>query len=338
MSKTFDKNKNYYPQNIAGLMNHLRTNRGIAVDDRHARQLLNYGYYHAYKGYRFFKKPRSVIPYKSFDEIIAVIDYDNDLKACFYPQIMFLETALKNIVVAKVIEGLSIAGFDEIFRLKMGADEGEAMWGNRSHLKEKIRQTVAKRYNQDNPVIAHFQKRGDEVPIWGIFEVLSLGDFAMFTKCLDRHVRVSLLRDLKMIHPDDSQAQLLAAAIYTIKDLRNALAHNNVIFDVRFQDREVDDIVKKWLTTQTKIEGITFESITDYYILMAVILKQIEFEDEKILRFFNDMRKIYDALYKGVPTNIYTKLTTSSLMTKLKGLHEYLEIDTIINSESHRCE
>lgn len=326
-----NKNKDYFPQDISGLMNHLKTNRGIAVEDRHARQLLNYGYYHAYKGYRFFKKPKSGIPYKSFDEIVAVIDYDNELKACFYPQIMFLETALKNIVVAKVMEGLSSAGFEEIYRHKMTADEGEAMAGNRRHLKDKIKQTICKRYNQDNPVIAHFQQRGDDVPIWGIFEVLSLGDFAMFTKCLDKHIRVSLLRDLKMVHPNDSQAMMLAAAIYTIKDLRNALAHNNVIFDVRFQDRAVDDIVKQWLTTQTQIEGITFDSITDYYILIAVILKQIEYEDEKLVRFFNSMRAIYDGLYQSVPTAIYTKLTTSQLITKLKGLRDYLEIDTIVD-------
>lgn len=320
------KGKDYSPKSIPDLMEHLRSHRGIEVHDKHARQLINYGYYHAYKGYRFFKKASSVIPYETFDQIIAVIDYDNNLKACFYPQIMFLETALKNIAVAKSIEGVRDAGFDEIYRLKMGKDEGDRMENNRYHLKEKMRQTLAKRYNQDNPVIAHFQKRGDSVPIWGIFEVLSLGDFAMFLKCLDKHIRVSLLRDLKMIVDTDIDAQLLASVVYTIKDLRNALAHNNVVFDTRFQDREVDSIVIDWVTQETKIEHIDFTTIIDYYILISVMLKKIEFEDHKIAKFCLQMREIFDDLYEKTPNNIYTKITTSRLMKKITCLKNYLGI------------
>lgn len=327
MDKIKYNGKDYSPKSIPDLMLHLRSNRGIEVQDKHARQLINYGYYHAYKGYRFFKKPKSAIPYKTFDEIIAVIDYDNGLKACFYPQIMFLETALKNIVVAKVIEGANYAGFDEIYRLKMSNDEGEAMTGNRSHLKVKIAQTISKRYNQDNPVIAHFKQRGDDVPIWGIFEVLSLGDFAMFIKCLDKHVRVSLLRNLGINVDTDKDSQLLCFIIYTLKDMRNALAHNNVIFDTRFKDREVEAVVTDWIEKDTGIDGVDFESITDYYILIAVLLKKIEHEDKKIKQFFMQMRAIYDDLYHKTPVNIYTRLTTSRLMTKLDGLEKHLELD-----------
>lgn len=324
INDTAYKGKDYSPKSIFDLMVHLRDNRGIDVKDSHARQLVNYGYYHAYKGYRFFKKPKSIIPYKTFDEIIAVIDYDNALKAYFYPQIMFLETAFKNIAVAKVIEGASSAGIDEIFRLNLAADEGDGMEQNRRHLRQKLHQTIEKRYNQDNPIIAHFYQRGDPVPIWGVFEVLSLGDFAMFLRCLDRRVRVSLLRELGLTFHEDRDAQMFAYLVYTLKDLRNALAHNNVIFDTRFKEREVEPCLCGWLSSTTGIADITFDSITDYYILIAVMLKRIEYEDSKLSRFFTNMRGIFDDLYNSTPTNIYTKLTTSKLMTKLDGLEQYL--------------
>lgn len=319
------KGKDYSPKSIPDLMTHLRDNAGITMQDENARQLITYGYYHAYKGYRFFKKPKSFIPYTTFEQIIAVIDYDNDLKACFYSEIMFLETALKNIVVEKVLNGADNAGFEAIYKQKMSHDEGEGMQNNRNHLKDKIRQTIAKRYNQENPVIAHFHERGDAVPIWAIFEVLSLGDFAMFLSCLDSYVRTSLLRDLKMVVSADKNAMMLSYIVYTIKDLRNAIAHNNVIFDTRFKDREVEEAVSDWLMLETGIKGIDFGSIIDYYILVAVLLKKIEYKDSKLDRFCGRMRQIFDDLYDDTPTNIYVKLTTTNLITKLNGLSKYCE-------------
>lgn len=66
---------------IDGLMRHLRDDCGISISgSRDKQQLTQYGYYHGYKGYRFFNKSTNRIPYTRFDEIIAVIEYDNELK------------------------------------------------------------------------------------------------------------------------------------------------------------------------------------------------------------------------------------------------------------------
>ncbi len=313
------------PKTIKDLMQHLRQNKGIEVKDEHTRQLINYGYYHAYKGYRFFKKPESLIPYTTFEQIIAVIDYDNGLKASFYPEIMFLETALKNIVVENVIEGLSNAGVEEVFKQKMSDDkDNEVLSRQRAHLKEKIHSSIAKRNSQKNSIISHFCERGDCVPMWAVFEVLSLSDFATFTYCLNEYTRVGLLRMLKMQLNEDDEKQLLASVLYTIKDLRNAIAHNNVIFDTRFKDKEINPIVCTWLEQQTRIEGIDFNSIIDYFILVCVLLQKIEYNDEKIKSFMDEVEGCINKLYKDTPSNIYIKLTTTKLMTKLNGLKEYI--------------
>ena len=49
-------------------------------------------------GHRFFSKSSNPIPYSNFSEVVAVIEYDNNLKAALYPGLMFIETAIKNIV------------------------------------------------------------------------------------------------------------------------------------------------------------------------------------------------------------------------------------------------
>ncbi len=66
---------------INGLMIHLREDCNINISgSKEKLQLLQYGYYHGYKGYRFFKKRQNTIPYSNFSEIIAVINYDSALK------------------------------------------------------------------------------------------------------------------------------------------------------------------------------------------------------------------------------------------------------------------
>jgi abortive infection bacteriophage resistance protein len=317
--------RDYSPKPIAELIEHLKKTKGIQVRSEHVRQMINYGYYHAYKGYRFFKRPGNLIPYQNFEELIAVIDYDNALKTAFYPVIMFLETALKNIVVANIVEGVQSADIKQVYRERMCDDpNNEVLTRQRAHLRDKVQNIVATRYAQNNSIIAHFRERGEEIPVWAIFEVLSLGDFAMFCSCLNRYSRVQILRELRMVLDEDTDAQLLTHILFALKDLRNAIAHNNVIFDTRFKEREEHENIGIWIERVTKIKGVDFESVFDYFILITVILHRIEYNDEKIAKYIEDVENAVNALYAIVPTNIYVKLTTTQYITKLNGLKAYL--------------
>lgn len=316
----------YSPKPIEELMKHLKDSRGIEVKSEQTRQMLNYGYYHAYKGYRFFKNSKSKIPYTSFEQIIAVIDYDNALKAAFYPEIMFLETALKNIVVATVIEGLPSAKYTDVMKERMNDEKGnDSLQRQRRRLKEKINSTISKRYSQNDAIISHFCDKGDEAPIWAIFEIMSLGDFSTFTYCLNKYTRVSLLRELHMFIDEDPSNQLLSSILYTLKDIRNALAHNNIIFDTRFTNREISASVCCWLSKELKIDEIDFSSIIDYYLLLAVLLQKIEYGDEKIESFILEVESCFYTLEGKVPENIYKRLTSNKCDLKLQALSAYIE-------------
>lgn len=43
----------------------------------------------------------------------------------------------------------------------------------------------------------------------------------------------------------DTSRNLLSSMLYTIKSLRNSVAHNNIIFDTRFKDRKINSVLKK---------------------------------------------------------------------------------------------
>lgn len=96
-------------------MRHLRDS-GVSINGSYQkRQLVNFGYYHGYKGYRFFANPSCKIAYSDFKQLLAVIKFDNNLKSLFYPHLMFIETALKNITLDIVLQEANSNNFNDIF-------------------------------------------------------------------------------------------------------------------------------------------------------------------------------------------------------------------------------
>lgn len=89
---------------INQLMKYLRSKHNIAVKSNQAQDLRNMGYYHGFKGYRFIRVPSQRILFTSLDEIIALNKFDMQLKALFYPKVMFIENALKSYVIESTLK------------------------------------------------------------------------------------------------------------------------------------------------------------------------------------------------------------------------------------------
>ena len=103
-------------KSIDGLMRHLRNN-GISISgSAQKRQLMNSGYFHGYKGYRFFNNSSKRIPFVSFDEVYATIKYDSNLKALFYEKIMFIETAVKNIALQCIMDKSGSENIQDMYK------------------------------------------------------------------------------------------------------------------------------------------------------------------------------------------------------------------------------
>ena len=84
------------PKSINSLMAHMRDEKQIQISGSlQKKKLRAMGYFHGYKGYRYYNIPSNLFPFSDFNELQAVYDFDMKLKAAFYPQIMFLETAKK---------------------------------------------------------------------------------------------------------------------------------------------------------------------------------------------------------------------------------------------------
>ena len=58
------------------LMKYLRDTHNISIcDSKDKRNLINIGYYHGYKGYRYINNPQNRIKISNFNEIVSIVDF-----------------------------------------------------------------------------------------------------------------------------------------------------------------------------------------------------------------------------------------------------------------------
>lgn len=237
-------------KSVDDLLKHLQKD-GIAISGTSQKQqLINTEYFHGYKGYRFFLSSSNRLPFTAYSEINATIQYDTKLKSLLYGKMMFIETALKNIALNTIMSEIDSNSIYDMYD-KVVSSYKNAPPGTREDLKKKyqssklnlqgsIQNSIAAAYRKDNPKITHFYNNVNynEVPIWAIFEILTMGDFGYLLSCLTIHMREKISREIGINLSCDTNRELLYKYVYALKDLRNAIAHNDVIYDTRF--RKID--------------------------------------------------------------------------------------------------
>lgn len=318
------------PKTTNALMAYLRENKHIAINGSLQKKKLRYmGYFHGYKGYRYFNAPTSLLPYTDFNELQAVYDFDMKLKSLIYPQIMFLETALKNYALEIVISACKSERFADIFANSLtahkqyakGKDQYNKAMSKRLKLREHVYSTISRDYKKS--LVNHYYEKDKPVPIWAIFELLSLGEFGNFISCLDKPIKISLSKSIGIKTSHDPDGKLPELFVFTIKDLRNAIAHNGTVFDTRFKTSSINKRISTYIEKETGINDVSFDSIVDYIILIAFMLKFLKYNKKDILTFVMDFEKICETLYKQVPTNIYMRIVYSNTRNKLNSLKSY---------------
>lgn len=304
-------------KDINALMRYLKEKHNINIEgSSQKRKLKNFGYYHGFKGYRFIKSTNNPIVFSDFNEIIALNKLDMKLKSLFYPKIMFLETALKNYVLEIIINESKTNDFNIIYDdiltdykiHPIGSKNYKKALNKRLNLRDQIYNSLTREYNMDRKVVQHFYHKDKSVPIWAIFEVITFGNFGTFLSCSNKSIKKSISKELKLNQSCDTRGILTEKIVYLLKDLRNSLAHNSVIFDCRFKTGNIDNSLIKCLEIDMKICNISFDTIVDYVIIITYLLKNMECSKIELEKFISDFEKSINDFRDNVPSNIYSKV------------------------------
>ena len=194
------------------LMKYLREKHNISIEGtKDKKNLRNIGYYHGYMGYRYINNPQNRINLSSFDEIVSIVDFDSKLKSLLYTQIMQIETISKNIVLQILVEEYKTDEFNVIYENGMtdyrnsnSNEEYKKKMKQRLSVQNNIYSSLSRSYNNENKIVSHFYSKDRHVPIWGIFEIITLGTFADLIKSLEFKVRnkISISIYNKIIYSD----------------------------------------------------------------------------------------------------------------------------------------
>lgn len=322
-------------KNTDGLMRHLRSN-GIAIaGSTQKRQLVNTGYYHGYKGYRFFKTAQNKLPFVSFDEVYATIQYDSALKVLLYGKMMFIETALKNVALERILVKANSENISDMCEKVVSSyknapatytlEQKKKLQQNKLNLQNSIQASLARAYNKNNPKITHFYNNGyAEVPIWALFEIMTMGDFGYLLSCLTYDVRDDISKKLGLNVSCDTYRELIYKYVYTLKDLRNAIAHNSVVFDTRFRNIDPTRPMKQCLKLDIGLSYVNFGTIGDYIILMCYYLKLLRVSKTEIKAFTREFEHITGIYRRSVSPAVAAKVIHPDLAARMSILKNFI--------------
>jgi abortive infection bacteriophage resistance protein len=329
-------------KSLNALMKHLRTDKKIKISGSKGKNdLRNIGYYHGYKGYRFYREAKQQIPFTDFSQLKAVYDFDMKLKAWFYPHIMFIETALKNRVLEYTLEDVGSGDFVKIFNQALNAHNSEkhssGAYKNKLHdkltLRQEIYDDIARNVNTSS-IVQHFYYNNQPVPIWAIFELITLGEFGKFYISLNEEIKIKICESLGIDKSYNSSGEMLKTIIFAIKDLRNSIAHNKPIFDVRFKTGKLPLSFFDYLTKELQLPKpnpyyghtteIKFEQIIDYFLLIIFLLKKLGTSKYELKQYIKNFESLFISFKTKIPTEIYKMIVPISIDNKLLFLKDWV--------------
>lgn len=317
------KGSNY--KTLNSLMRHIRESAGIAISGAgDKRALAQMGYFHGYKGYRYSGDASRRIPYSDFAELRAVVDFDFKVKALLYPVLMNLEMTMKNLAVVQVLEAAGSSRLTDVYARLMPGDKHKKRAGKLEVIHSNSAVLLAS-YKRNSSIVRHYYDSADEsVPFWALVEVITLGHFATLLAQLSDDVLIRVAHSWGMRRND---SDLLPHLVFALKDLRNCVAHNGVVFDTRFATSEIRKQVKDLLRREVGLpQGahVEFNTITDHFMLVVFMACCLGFPKREVKGLIREYVALTDGLRARVPVNIFDMIVHTDNRLKLSALRDWV--------------
>ena len=249
---------------------------------------------------------------------------------------MFIETAVKNIALEGILINANSESIQDMYDKVVSGyknapshyspEQKKKLQQNKLNLQNSIQSSLANAYRKNNPKITHFYNNVgySDVPIWALFEIMTMGDFGYLLSCLTYDVRDDISRRIGLNLSSDTDRQLIFKYIYTLKDLRNAIAHNSVVFDTRFRNIDPTPAMKQCLISEIGLPYVNFKTIGDYVILMCYYLKMLHVPKTEIKAFIRDFEKLTSDYGASVNPSVAHTVIHPDLSARMSLLKNYI--------------
>lgn len=318
-------------KNINGLMRHIRNCHEVEIkNSTQKKSLLNMGYYHGYKRFKFIKNKENQQPLKYFSEIQEMHKFDLELKKLFYPMLIEVETGLKNRVIDCLVTDDN-PDIEDIYKKKLidykdnQKESSKDKLKMRLKLREVIDQIIGYNYGK-NAALTHYLHKSEPIPVWFFFEVISFGQFGHFISRLSQEWRFTICRANGIKdNPINVDGRLLEHMVLTLTDLRNATMHNSPVFDANFNKDGVPKQLKTFIKAEFElVDKINFDKIIDYLILLIYILKVQGHSKRELKGYVREFVRIKEQLNTSVPLKTYGELLGVNSNKIVSQIYKYI--------------
>lgn len=318
-------------------MRHMRKTHLSIGGSKDKQNLINYGYFHGYKAYRILYNNGKAenLPFLSFKEMVATMQYDADLKSLLFGKLVFLETAIKNITLIAIMDETKSDSLNAVFDKaiedyrdcpkEMDERKKKYIQQRKNDLRLRIYGRLQESYDHCNKKIVHFfhSPKHDYVPLWAIFDIMMMGDLDFFLQGLKLPIRKKINKALKISSATDTDFRFVGKSITCLRYLRNAIAHNEVIYDVRFRENEAAKNYKNWLKTESGFEEISMAKLTDYIALICIILRRLSVTKTEVNAFLKEYRRITQSYITKVRKEISSLVVPPNWSTDIDHLMKH---------------
>lgn len=312
--------KNYATYNA--LMKHMRDGLGIQINGSTEKShLLRVGYYHGVKGYRFYGESTQTLPLKSFREMLRIISYDEELKAILYQPVMQLEVAIKSYVCRDIIDYVGSSNFSDLF--ERGFDNSVKNKEAKYRTRDEIYSALTRRY-KNSRILKHYYTQDRPIPLWAIFEELTLGDLSRIIDALDPSLKLKISDSFGIPKVMNTDGSLFPKIVLAIKDLRNAIAHNKVVYDGRYIEFKKRNSLKNMVSGKTGVQNISLDSFIDDLVLLCFCMKNLSFPKKQLLKMVVQVERAVAGLKEDIPNKLYQQVA-GNVTGKLIPLKAYIK-------------
>lgn len=104
------------------------------------------------------------------------------------------------------------------------------------------------------------------------------------------------------------------------------LSNNIVVFDCRFKPsaNNIPSDIKNYLEYETHIRIIDFTFLSDYLVLLIVLLKKFGTNKTELRKIIRDFRDVCELLRNNIPTNIWHQIVGTNISSTLNQLEFYV--------------
>lgn len=246
------------------------------------RYLLFNNYYNVINGYGHFLLEKDGKYYDNcmFTEVIAIRQFDSQFKNTLLKAILDVENYFKSALSYE----FSKAHSTEILPyLNPNNFNGQLLTKNRFIADmNKIINKYAMHHSPNS--IKHYYKNHDDIPFWVFCDYMSFGQLVTMYSLLPKSIQNAVAKDFSNLaninlDPSGKSIKITPSDLYRIigntKDVRNILAHNNMLFNYTLKSgipyyEKIHDPLKINKTDQR-------QSIYDIFVILRLFLNEKQY-------------------------------------------------------------